>query len=273
MAIIAIARELGACGEELADELVRRSGLRLLDRQDIEERLGRHGITPGKLQKFDEKKPGLWASLSQERDDYLHFLKLAVFEEAAIGGTVIVGRAAGAILKDLANLASIRVTAPMAVRVERLVAQYHCDEKRAVQLIEHSDRERSGFQKYFFSLDWRDAREYGLVINTGEFGVPEAAELAEGYLRLVSTKAKEAAGQQRVAELLLAHQVVTEIAYARRIAIHFLEAEAQGGKISLHGVANTQISIDEAINAARTVPGVTEVSSSIQVVQEFSVMP
>jgi cytidylate kinase len=273
MAVIAIARELGAFGEELADEIVRVTGLKLMDRQDIEDKLGGHGLTPGKLQKFDERKPSLWASLSQERDDYLHFLKLVIYEEAAGPGSIIIGRGAGIILRDLPNLASIRVTAPTALRTERLKAQFHCDEKRALQLLEHSDRERSGFHKYFFGIDWREAREYGLVINTGAFSIPDAANLVESYLALVSTPEREKAGAIRVAELVLGHRVVTEITYGRRIPIHFLEAQASGTKVVLRGVANTQLSIDEAIAAARTVPGVTEVESGIQVVQEFSVMP
>jgi cytidylate kinase len=273
MAIIAIAREIGAFGEELADELVRTTGLSILDRQDIEDKLVGYGLAPGKLQKFDEKKPGLWASLSQERDDYLHFLKLVIYEEAAQGGCVIMGRGAGAILKNLPNLASIRVTAPLAIRTERIKAQFKCDEKRALQLIEHSDHERAGFHKYFFSVDWEDAREYGLVLNTGMLSVDEAVDLADHYRNLASTKEREEAGSLRVAELLLGHRVVTEICYAKKIAIHFLEAEARGSRISLHGVANAQTSIDLAVAAARNVAGVTEVESAIQIVQEFTVMP
>jgi cytidylate kinase len=273
MAIIAIAREIGALGEELADEIVRLTGLSMLDRQDIEERLGHYGLTPEKLHKFDERKPGLWASLSQERDDYIHFLKLVVYEEAAARSCVIVGRGANAILKGLPNLAAIRVTAPIPQRVERIRNQFHCDERRALQIIEQSDHERSGFHKYFFSVDWQDARQYGLVLNMGQFSVAEAGRFVESYISLVSSKEREKAGSDRVADLLLGHLVVTEISYKRRIPIHFLEAEARQGRVSLHGVANTQTSIDEAVAAARAVSGVHEVESAIQIVQEFSVMP
>jgi hypothetical protein len=41
----------------------------------------------------------------------------------------------------------------------------------------------------------------------------------------------------------------------------------------LHGVANTQAAIDAALAAARSVPGVNDAESAIQVVQEFTVMP
>ena len=44
-------------------------------------------------------------------------------------------------------------------------------------------------------------------------------------------------------------------------------------RVVLHGVANTQAAIDAALAAARSVPGVAEAESAIQVVQEFTVMP
>ena len=52
-----------------------------------------------------------------------------------------------------------------------------------------------------------------------------------------------------------------------------IEATADGGRIILHGVANTQAAIDAALAAARALPGVSEAESAIQVVQEFTVMP
>jgi osmotically-inducible protein OsmY len=67
--------------------------------------------------------------------------------------------------------------------------------------------------------------------------------------------------------------VVTEVVYAKRVPIHFLEANVEGGRVVLHGVANTPAAIDSALAAARSVSGVAEVESAIQVVQEFTVMP
>ncbi|MDA8410658.1 MAG: BON domain-containing protein, partial [Treponema sp.] len=61
--------------------------------------------------------------------------------------------------------------------------------------------------------------------------------------------------------------------YGKRLPLHFLEADVRGSRVILHGVSNTQTAIEAAIGAARTVPGVTEVESAIQVVQEFTVMP
>lgn len=273
MAIITIARGLATLGEDIAQELGGITGYKLIDREYIEKRLGDFGIGPEKRQKYDEKKPGFWASLSQERDDYLHYLKTALYEEASEGNCIVVGRGGQAVFKTVPSLLSVLFVAPQAVRVERIMRFYQCDERHANQIIEQSDHDRSGFHRYFFSSDWHDPAEFDLVLNTARCEIKEAATLIDRMRSTLIDAAKEEAGRSRVAELLLGQRVVTEIIYGRKVPVHFLEAAAQGGRVVLHGVSNTQTAIDAAIAAARSVPGVVAVESAIQVVQEFTVMP
>jgi cytidylate kinase len=273
MAIITIAREIASLGEEVARELSRLTGYRLVDREFLERRLGDFGVSPDKRQKYDEKKPGFWASLSQERDDYLHYLKTAMFEECLGGDCIIVGRGGVAVFKGVPNTLAIRLVAPLAVRIERVMRFYTCDERHALQIVDQSDHDRIGFHKYFFALDWKDSREYDLVINTGHADVDRVARAIDSYRALMIDADREETGRRRLADLLLCQSVVTEIVYARRVPVHFLEAAGEGGRIVLHGVANTQAAIDAALSAARSVPGVVEAESAIQVVQEFTVMP
>ncbi len=273
MAIITIAREIASLGEEVARELSRVTGYRLVDREFLEKRLGEFGVSSDKRQKYDEKKPGFWASLSQERDDYLHYLKTAMFEECVGGTCIIVGRGGVAVFKGVPNTLAVRLVAPLAVRIERVMRFYSCDERHALQILEQSDHDRIGFHKYFFSLDWRDSREYDLVINTARSDVSRIAAAIDSVRSLTVDKEREEAGRLCLSDLLLCQTVVTEIVYLRRVPVHFLEATGEGGRVVLHGVANTQAAIDAALAAARSVKGVVEAESAIQVVQEFTVMP
>jgi cytidylate kinase len=273
MAVITIARELASLGEEIARELCAITGYKLVDKEYLEKRLGEFGLGPEKRERYDEKKPGFWASLSQERDDYLHYLKTAVFEEAADGNCIVVGRGGSLIFRGLPSLISIKLSAPVSVRVQRVMKQYGCDERHALQIVEQSDHDRSGFHKYFFGQDWADPREYDLTICTARMTPRAVAEQIDMARRLLVDSATEEAGRTRVAELLLGQRVVTEVVYAKRVPIHFLEANVEGGRVVLHGVANTPAAIDSALAAARSVSGVAEVESAIQVVQEFTVMP
>lgn len=276
MAIITIARELGSLAEDIARELAAITGFRDINKEILESRLAtmpHFGLDGEKLQKFDEKKPGFWASLSQERDAYLHFLKTAVMETALEGDCIILGRGAGVILKGVPSLLSLRIIAPLAVRVERVKNSYSCTEKSALEILERSDHDRRGFQKYFFSMDWADPKEYDLTINTGSMNSRQAAVLLSAVIDRYKNVEKDALGKEKIADMLLAQRVLTQIVYVKRIPIHFLEASALKERVVLHGVANSQAAIDNALTIAREVPGVSFVESAIQIVQEFSVMP
>jgi cytidylate kinase len=273
MAIITVARELAALGEEVARELSRITGYKLIDREYLEKRLTDYGMGAEKRDKYDEKKPGFWASLSQERDDYLHFLKAALFEETVGGDCIVIGRGGASIFKSVPSLIAIKLIAPLALRIERVMKTYACDERHALQIVEESDHNRIGFHKYFFSVDWTDPRSYDLCLNSIKVEPAQAAKVIDDFRKIAVDKAREEAGRRRLAELLLGQRVVTEIVYAKKVPVHFLEAAADGERIVLHGVANTQAAIDAALAAARSVPGVAEAESAIQVVQEFTVMP
>lgn len=273
MAVICIARELASLGEETAHELADLTGYRYLDRAYVEKKLAEYGIAAAEIQKFDEKKPGFWASLSRGRDDYLHFLKTVLYEEARVGDCILVGRGGMGIFTGVPGVIAVRLTSPLPVRIERIKKFYNCDERHAEQLARQSDNDRDGFHRYFFNLDWRDPVNYDMVLNTGLEHPATVAQIINQYRLLTITKEIEAKCGQRIRELALGQKVVTSVLFDKRISIHFLEADVKGDLVTLHGVANTQQAIDAAVAAAHEIPGVGHVESAIQVVQEYTVMP
>ncbi|MDR1238624.1 MAG: cytidylate kinase-like family protein [Treponema sp.] len=273
MAIITVSRELAALGDETAQELARLLDYRFVDRQVLEERIKSCGIAGRKLERYDERKPSFWASLSQDRDDYLHYLKTAVFTEAEAGNCVFIGRGAGVVFRDVPGVISIFLAASMEIRLERVKSYFHCDEKRARQIIDQNDRDRSGFHRYFFDAEWKDPGNYHLALNTGRLHPAAAAEIIKGLRDHTLNPGAEALGQARIRELILEQQVKHHVMYEREIPIHFLEASVSNNRVSLYGVANSQALVEAALSAAREAAPAAEIQSEIQVVQEFSVMP
>jgi len=273
MAIICVAREFAALGDETVSELAKITGYRSIDKEYIEAKMTERGISPEVRAKYDQKKPGFWASLSQDRDDYLHFLKTVLYDEAAKGDCIISGRGGFAIFATVPGVISIKLVSPREIRLERVRARFQCDEKRADQLLRQNDHDRRGFHDYFFGLDWDNPVLYDMTINTGKEHPATVAHVIDQLRTLIITQEKEKACFARMAELKLGQAIVTEIIYGRRIPVHFVEADVKGGKVVLHGVANTQSAIEAAEAAARSVPGVGVVENSIQIVQEFAVMP
>ena len=68
MAVITISRQVAALGDEIADALAKKLGYVFIDRKEIEKRIVDLGFSEEKLKKYDEKKPGFFASLTKDRD-------------------------------------------------------------------------------------------------------------------------------------------------------------------------------------------------------------
>jgi len=277
MAIIAVSRELAALGDETARELAKLLGYHFVDKHTLEERIKSYGIESREFQKYDERKPSFFASLSQSRDDYLHYLKTAIFAEAGQGGCVFIGRGAGMVFKNMPGLISLFLASPLDIRIERVKSYFHCDERRARQIIERSDQDRIGFHRYFFDIDWKDPGNYHLSLNTGIFRPVDCAEIINQFKDRFFTPESESQNTVRLKELILEQRVKHCIIYEREIPIHFLDVSVSGSIITLYGVANSQALVDAALNAVSEMlskaAGKTTVQSEIQIVREYNVMP
>lgn len=272
MAIITISRELAALGDETAQELAKLLRYRFVDKQTLEERIKSYGVAEQKIEKYDERKPSFWAALSQDRDDYLHYLKMSVLAEAGAGNSVIIGRGAGIILKDIPGVLSVFLGAPQDIRAERVKSYFHCDDRRARQIIEQSDKDRRGFHHYFFDTEWRHPSAYHLALNTGYLSPPLCARIIQSLWDQLITKEVEDTHTLRLRERLVSQNIKHEILYDMEIPIHFLEVEVSQGQAVLYGVANSQSSVEAALIAALEADGVTDARSEIQIVREYGII-
>ena len=273
MAIITISRQLASLGDETANELAKLLDYRFVDKLSLEERIKSFGVAGQKLEKYDERKPSFFASLSQDRDDYLHYLKTAMLAETGAGNCVFNGREASAVFKGIPGALLVFLVAPMDIRIERVKSYFHCEDKRARQIIDQSDHDRIGFHRYFFDIDWKDPSNYHITLNTGNLHPALAAKIIKELRDQVISSEAEAQSVIRLKEMALGQQIVHQILYEKALPIHFLEAMVSGGEATLFGVANSQAVVETAASAAREFSGVSKVHSEIQVVQEYSIMP
>jgi cytidylate kinase len=273
MAIITISRELAALGDETAQELARLLQYRFVDKRALEETIKSYGISDRKLEKYDERKPSFIASLSQDRDEYIHYLKSAMLSETEKGSCVFIGRGAGAIFKSIPGVLSVFLVAPFDIRCERVKSYFHCDDRRARQIVERSDHDREGYHSYFFDMKWKDPSNYHLTVNTGYMPPAAGAELIKSFRDRLITEEMEGRGELRLKEMILGQQVVHHILYEKQIPIHFLEAAVDEKTVILFGVASSQALVEAAVAAARIPAAGYTLRSEIQVVQEYSVIP
>jgi cytidylate kinase len=273
MAIVTISRELAALGDEIALELSKRLNYRFVDKQTLEDRIKSYGVTGQKLEKYDERKPSFFASLSQDRDDYLHYLKSAMIAEASGGNCVFIGRGAFAVFGDLPCVVPLFLTASIETRIARVKSYFHCDEKHARQLIMQSDQDRIGFHKYFFDVDWKNSANYQITFNTSNLHPKTCAAMIENLIENTINEDATKQFSKRINEMSLAQSIIHHLLYEKNLQIHFLEASVSENSAVLFGVAGSAALADAAAQAAKELPSIEKVHSEIQVVHEYSVLP
>jgi cytidylate kinase len=273
MAIITISRQLASLGDETANELAKLLNYRFVDKLGLEERIKSYGVVGSKLEKYDERKPNFFAAFSQDRDDYQHYLKTAMLAEAGDGNCVFIGRGAFAFFKNVPGVLSIFLVAPMDIRIERVKSYFHCDDKRARQIIEQNDHDRAGFHRYFFDVKWENPSNYHLTLNTGTLHPALAARIIKDLKDETIKADTEAKGACALNDMALGQQIIHHVLYEMAIPVHFLETRVVNGEVIVYGVVNAQSQVDAVIAAVKAMPGVTKALSEIQVVKEYNVVP
>jgi cytidylate kinase len=101
MAIVTISRQIGSLGDEIAKVVAGKLGCECVGKSKISKFLSDQGLSAPAVEKYDEKKPTIWQSLSIQKKRFAHLIRAAVYELAANENVMIVGRGGQAILKDI----------------------------------------------------------------------------------------------------------------------------------------------------------------------------
>ncbi len=269
MAIITISRQVGALGDEVSLELARRLGYKFIAREEIEKRIVELGFKESKLPKYDERKPGFFASLAKDRDEYLNYTQYAILEAAQNKNVIIIGRGAFVVLQDVPNNISVRLISDDETRLKRLMAEHNWDEKQAVQRIKESDANRAGFHSSFYNVDIDDAAFYHAVINTSKLDLKLTVSLIANLVESKVTVKQEEDGNKVIDELLKAQGVVNKLSMELHLNIEFMHASIHENTLVLHGVSDSPATVEQALQYIRKeMPGF-EVKSAVSIVHDF----
>ncbi|HJT76909.1 MAG TPA: cytidylate kinase-like family protein [Gemmataceae bacterium] len=182
--VLTLSRELGAGDTGFAPTLAERLGLRIYDRELLEQEAVRLGVAEAELERVDEQPVGIFqrfqpGSLSQR---YFDALGKLMKDLAGRGGVLLVGRGGSAFLRDWPGAFHVRLVAPPEMRVRRVMEHRWLREEPARELIARSDGRRGRFYESYFGADWADPLEYHVTVNSGRLG-PAAVDLVADAAR------------------------------------------------------------------------------------------
>ncbi len=168
---IAISREAGAGGGEIAAMVGRKLGWEVLDKNLLDQIADRFRLSKPMLELVNETDSNwaydvVGAFLDPKiipHEKYLAHLSRVVRAAARRGNVVLVGRGRRFILPRENGLA-VRIVASMKYRVARIVQQLNCDEAKARQYVHVVDHGRKELVEKFFHRDVTDPGLYDLVL-------------------------------------------------------------------------------------------------------------
>ena len=192
--VITISRQFGTGGHEIGAEIARRLGVKLLDKQILNEVAKRTRAVEDAMEKIETRNP-LW------RDDFTNFYRNymakaeydgaeqdqtshelfeaqceAIKQIAHKESCVIVGRCGFYIFKDHPNALKIFVHSTEEFRKRRIAEKYGLDLRDAAAMVVDNDYSRELYTKTFTGCDWTDARNYDICLDVRKFGLNGAVD-------------------------------------------------------------------------------------------------
>ena len=187
--IVALGREFGSGGHEVARELAKRLGVVLYDRNMLEQIAESYETETAQLEQYDESPRKLVFSrrvngFSNAPEDSVAQMQFSYMKERAEKGEsfVVLGRCAEEVLKEYPGLVSIFIRADEEFKKQRIMEYGAESEQEALFLMVRMDRKRKMYHDQFCTKKWGESETYDLVIDSSRLGTEGTAELLEKYI-------------------------------------------------------------------------------------------
>ena len=185
--IIAIGREFGSGGHEIAEKLSELYGIKLYDKNILQNIAEAKNVDVASYEKYDEVPKKMIFSrtvkgLSNSMEENIAQLQFRYLEDKANAGEsfVVVGRCAETMLKYHPAL------------VERIMRIYELTREEAESFIFRSDRKRKDYHNYYCKIKWGDSRNYDVCVNSSRLGEEETVLMLKEYIdKRIAHRAKK----------------------------------------------------------------------------------
>jgi cytidylate kinase len=271
MPIIAMTREMGSLGKDVAATIAERNDRRVVYHEIIEPVANKMRLRKSHVERFLEGRSGLWERLTTDRTSLSIFTADETYRMLHDPTTAVIrGWGAVHLLRDIPHVIRVRVCAPFDLRVKRMMERLGTDNRPAIESeIELSEEAHTAITRRHFHVNWRDAEHYDLVLNTERMSVEEC--VAELDQAMALPRFQETPESLRRAEsLALEWSVRSALRRDERTADSSFTVECADGSARLLGVVDTQPEVDAAAEVARGVEGVKSVDNQLKAASSAS---
>ncbi|MCF8034473.1 MAG: cytidylate kinase family protein [Desulfarculaceae bacterium] len=267
MAIVTISRQVGSMGDEIADQVCRDLGIRLVGGDHFQAKAQECDDDFAKeCRAFETEEPaGFFERIFMRHPANTSLFASLVYSEAAQGDAVVLGRGSQIVLAEDPAVLKVRIVSPRHVRVERLAQRKGISSDDAATYLNRHDRHRRALIESIFHKDLSDWSLYDMVLNTKDLSADLVAKLiclaaeTEGPISQEQKASYADRALAKAVEAAIKKKVVT-------VPVREVEVTSQGnGRLSLDGAVQDDDSRKHAGDIALAHPGVTAVDNQLRV--------
>ncbi len=198
--IITISRGFGSGGRTIGKMLSEDLGIKYYDKDLIRLASEESGINERFFGQVDEKlkgalirKGGIYKGniISPDSPDFVSDQNLFNYQAKIIKQladkepAIIVGRCADFILREREDVLRVFIYSDAKTAIKNVVEMYGISEKEAQKVIAKTDKERSEYYRHYTGLDWENAKNYNLSLDTSRLSYDECVEIIKGYIKII----------------------------------------------------------------------------------------
>ena len=267
MVAIAMTREMGTLGKDVAQGIADSLGLKVIHSELIEHDLAtRLGVEESAVHRYLEGNASLLERWKIDKNKLSRYTAEEILELARDGNVVIRGWGAVAVLRAVPHVLRIRVCAPMPFRekviTERLGLK---DASEARAEIEKNDAAHARIMRGGFGVNWQDPLLYHAVLNTGSIPIDTCVRTVRLLADDPAFQESDASRSVVVDRLIQARVRNVLDALASDVATgRGLDIAVTGGKVTLQGMVDPAVDLDGAVKKVREIDGVRDVETNVQ---------
>ena len=265
MPLIAMTREMGSLGKDVAAAVSARLGKPVVHHEIIDHLADKMRLRKSHVIRFLDGKASAWERLTTDKTSlsiYTADETLVLAESDSVG--VIRGWGSAHLLRPVQHVICVRVCAPLTLRVERMMERLNTtDEEMVVNEIKLSEEAHAAITRRHFGINWQDSENYDLTLNTERVSIEECTDEIMSLVK--DPRFQKTADSARVlSNLALEHHVRAALLGNAATATMRINISAADGIVTLAGMLERGLEEIDAVRVASAVANVKSVKSQLK---------
>jgi cytidylate kinase len=266
MTVIAMTRQLGCLGAEVAAGVAGRLGLEVILSEIVANNVAeRLGVGEGMVQRYVEGSASLFERLAINKRKLSRYTAEEILRIAQGGNVLIRGWGAATLLRDMPQVISVRVCASMDFRVRVMMERLGTTNAEAVrEELERFDAAHARAMRASFDVEQEDSLLYHIVLNTDRLPVDACVDAVCGlaaHPRFRNRMTIRTALADKLLETKVSSALSEEIGIS--IAPTGVSVSADNGRVTLAGTSSSGALRARAEKVAHRVAGVRQIDNRI----------